>query len=153
MVAKVTELLDGSTVERSNEIVDSARRLPHNGANEASTSTEMPKSATPQQAALALVGALLSLSVLIALLFIITDRLTKPSRWNASKTTALWRRRGVASVEDPSGPHHHHHLPHQKDVVKLGWIPVEDFDHWSNALLQSTDTEHERLLLAVSPHQ
>lgn len=116
-----------------------------------------PESATPQQA-LVLVGALLSLSVLIALLFIITDRLMKPSRWNASKTTALWRRRGVASVEDASATTTtatnaaNHHLP-QKDVIKLGWIPVEDFDHWSNALLQSTDTEHERLLLAVSPHQ
>lgn len=152
MVAKVTELLDETspTVERStSQIPDSARRLSHNGANEPSSTSEVANSASPQQAPMVLVGALLSLLVLIVVLFIITDRLMKRSRWNTSKTTAHWRRRRATSgvaVGDGSA-----HLP-QKDIVRLGWIPAEDFDHWSNVLLQN-DTEHERLLLAVSPHQ
>ena len=153
MVAKVTGLLgdagsDGTAAESSTSPTpDSASRFPHNGANEASLATMEVVAKSPQQA-LVLVGTLLSLSLLIVLLFIIiSDRFMKRSRWNRSKTTALWRRRGVAGVSDEGATAQ---LP-QKDIVKLGWVPVEDFDHWSNVLIQN-DTEHERLLLAVSPH-
>lgn len=149
MVAKVTQLLDETrdAVERStSQIPDSARRFSHKGANEPSETSEVANSASPQQA-MVLVGALLSLTVLIAVLFIIADRLMKRSRWNRRKTTAHWRRRATAGVGVGDGSTH----PPQKDVVRLGWIPAEDFDHWSNVLLQN-DTEHERLLLAVSPH-
>jgi hypothetical protein len=147
MVAKVTQLLDASETSTST-IPDSAMRFSHNGPNEASESTdgeeeEVAAGKSPQQA-LALVGALLSLSVLIVVLFIIADRFMKRS--HRGKTTAVWNRRGVAGVDGATTQ-----LP-QKDVVKLGWIPAEDFDHWSTVLIQN-DTEHERLLLAVSPHQ
>jgi hypothetical protein len=146
MVAKVTQVLDASETSTST-IPDSAMRFSHNGPNEASESTdgeeEVATGKSPQQA-LALVGALLSLSVLIVVLFIIADRFMKRS--HRGKTTAVWNRRGVAGVDGATT-----HLP-QKDVVKLGWIPAEDFDHWSTVLIQN-DTEHERLLLAVSPHQ
>lgn len=44
-------------------------------------------------------------------------------------------------------------MAHQTDVVKLSWVSAEDFDQWSTALMhQGADTEHERLLLAVTPH-
>ncbi len=142
MVAKVTELLDASETSTST-IPDSAMRFSHNGPNEASESTGEEVAGKSPQQALALVGALLSLSVLIVILFIIADRFMKRS--HRGKTTAVWNRRGVAGVEGGTAQ-----LP-QKDVVKLGWIPAEDFDHWSTVLIQN-DTEHERLLLAVSPH-
>ncbi|XP_046651664.1 leucine-rich repeat-containing G-protein coupled receptor 4-like [Daphnia pulicaria] len=147
MVAKVTQVLDASETSTST-IPDSAMRFSHNGPNEASESTdgeeEVAAAGKSPQQALALVGALLSLSVLIVVLFIIADRFMKRS--HRGKTTAVWNRRGVAGVDGATT-----HLP-QKDVVKLGWIPAEDFDHWSTVLIQN-DTEHERLLLAVSPHQ
>ena len=141
MVAKATELLDASETSTST-IPDSAMRFSHNGPNEPSETTEEVAAKSPQQA-LALVGALLSLSVLIVILFIIADRFMKRS--HRGKTTAVWNRRGVAGVDGGTTQ------PPQKDVVKLGWIPAEDFDHWSTVLIQN-DTEHERLLLAVSPH-
>ncbi|KAK4008966.1 hypothetical protein OUZ56_014085 [Daphnia magna] len=143
MVAMATDALDAAETSTST-IPDSAMRLSHNGANEPSDTTEKEVTKSPKQA-LALVGALLSLSILIVVLFIIADRFMKRSHWNRTKTTALWKRRRVAGVEDASAQ-----LP-QKDFVKLGWIPAEDFDHWSTVLIQN-DTEHERLLLAVSPH-
>ncbi|KAI9554385.1 hypothetical protein GHT06_019657 [Daphnia sinensis] len=144
MVAMATDVSDAAETSTST-IPDSAMRLSHNGANEASDTGEKEVTKSAKQA-LALVGALLSLSILIAVLFIIADRFMKRSHWHRTKTTALWKRRGVAAVEDASASQ----LP-QKDFVRLGWIPAEDFDHWSTVLIQN-DTEHERLLLAVSPH-
>ncbi|XP_057375443.1 insulin-like growth factor-binding protein complex acid labile subunit [Daphnia carinata] len=144
MVAMATDVLDGAETSTSM-IPDSAMRLSHNGANEALDEASEKEVTQSAKQALALVGALLSLSILIVVLFIIAGRFMKRSHWNRTKTTALWKRRGVAGVEDASAQ-----LP-QKDFVKLGWIPAEDFDHWSTVLIQN-DTEHERLLLAVSPH-
>lgn len=143
MIAMATIGLDAAQTSTST-IANRAMRLSHNGANEPSDTSKKVVTKSAKQA-LALVGALLSLSILIAVLFIVADRLMKRSHWNRSKTTALWKRRGVAAMDEASAQ-----LP-QKDVVKLGWLPAEDFDHWSTVLIQN-DTEHERLLLAVSPH-
>lgn len=121
----------------------------HNGANEVSpvTSTAAKSEAAPPASttgALSFVGVLLSLSVLIVALFIGTGRWMRQSNWRGDKqsTSAAWTRQ----VADNGAA-----LRPAKDVVRLGWVSGEEFDHWSTALLQN-DTEHERLLLAVAPH-
>ena len=126
MVAKVTELLDDTS---TSTIADSAMRFSHNGRNERKSETNEETSKSGPQQALVLVGALLSLSVLIVILFIIADRFMKRTHWNRGKTTAIWKRRTVTEGST--------HLP-QKDVVKLGWIPAEDFDHWSTVLIPAS---------------
>ena len=95
--------------------------------------------------ALAFVGVLLSLSVLIVTLFIGTGRwMRHQSNWTHPSTSAAWTRQIADNGASALRP--------AKDVVRLGWVSGEEFDHWSSALLQN-DTEHERLLLAVAPHQ
>ena len=112
--------------------------------------------------ALAVVFAtLLSLSVLIGVLFITAGRSRRLSLaevdggggrieigvsvpWGNGRRRRQQHNRQGAGVAS--------HTTH-KDTVKLGWVPAEDFDQWSQTLFHQTETEHERLLLAVSPHQ
>ena len=116
--------------------------------------------------ALAVVFAtLLSLSVLIGVLFITAGRSRRgPSLASATEiggqegrieigVSAPWRTgRRRRQQHSRLGAGIASHTTH-KDAVKLGWVPAEDFDQWSQTLFHQTETEHERLLLAVSPHQ
>ena len=114
--------------------------------------------------ALAVVLAtLLSLSVLIGVLFITAGRSRRPSLTEATEVGERERIEIGVSVPWRTGRRRRQqhsrlgaavasHTTH-KDAVKLGWVPAEDFDQWSQTLFHQTETEHERLLLAVSPHQ
>ena len=71
----------------------------------------------------------------------------KKFSWNQTKfDLVLWKRRsaGVGSVTNRV----------EKEVVKVGWT-VGDIECWNSSLLLSygDETEHERLLLAVTPHR
>ena len=71
----------------------------------------------------------------------------KRSSWNRTKfDLILWKRRnvGISGVANRV----------EKEVVKVGWT-VGDVECWNSSLLLSygDETEHERLLLAVTPHR
>ncbi len=106
--------------------------------------------------ALTVLATLTGLTVIIIASFVATGGWMKRSRWATTSKTphsrALWRRHhrttatALATSTNSAG--------HQSDVVKLSWVSAEDFDHWSAVLHHNNaDTEHERLLLAVTPQQ
>lgn len=96
-----------------------------------------------------ILATLACLSVIVIAAFVTAGGWLR--RWRGpgkNNTAALWKRRRNVMASGLQPQYHP-----GDSTVKLGWVPAEDFDHWSAALLQNgSDTEHERLLLAVSPH-
>ena len=120
------------TSNRDNGIATSWTDLAKDDNNEGLSSTSFI--AVKSMLILLLLGIFTSL--------LLTWCIRRPS-WNKSKSDlVVWMKRGgvVASGTE-------------KEAAKVGWN-VDDFECWTSSLVSSCgdETEHERLLLAVTPH-
>jgi len=155
--ARATETPTGSnaSLPRANHSL-TVESTPRTGAvqSESNASADSAVGATPPALfpSFAVIAAplLLGLVAALSLTFCL-----KRSSWSRAKfDLVLWKRRGGGGGGGGVGVTSVANRVEKSQVVKVGWT-VGDVECWNSSLLLSygDETEHERLLLAVTPHR